>query len=473
MKFSLASSALSGAALLAVAPVSPVNAINFVIIQPDDMNFYEDWNPPPYMPWSGNYPGKEFPGTSTLPWITKLRDEGLDMTQAYAAAPKCGTSRYSTVTGRYPTRSSLSRKTAKANGINPAAATIPNTKLQNVGTVDDGQDCKVGNIAQAFKANNYTTGMVGKWHLTKVKGGSVADIVTEVQACGFTDVEALYPDNLDLASGWSADVHHNMEYVAYKAVEFIEDNELNDWFLYVNPTVPHGPSVSDAMDLDCRVTVDGNYTDTMTSGWSVIGMTAEFNDDCVAYRNNVRLRANNSPNDEDLGAIWVDDAIGAIYKALDRTSQLDDTMILFQLDHGRHKKDKIWEGGIKIPQFVHYPTGLGIAPRTFDGMVSTIDIGPTMLDFAGIDSNSPGWYSMDGKSWKDAIDNLNGSGDDWVSGRCLFFESSEDRAVRCGCDKYMLLSASSPEAAEADANGWWDAGTAVRPTRINRSVICE
>jgi len=393
--------------------------------------------------------------------MTKLRDEGLDMTQAYAAAPKCGTSRYSTVTGRYPTRSSIGRKTAKNNGVNPAAATIPNTKLQDVGpsNIDDGFDCSVGNIAQVFKANNYTTGMVGKWHLTKIRGGSVADIVTEVNACGFMDVEAMYPDNLDLGAGWSTDVHHNMEYVAYKAVEFIEDNKLNDWFLYMNPTVPHGPSVSDAMDLDCRVTVDGDFTSSMASGWSVIGMTAEFNDDCVAYRNDVRNRANNSTNDEDLGAIWVDDAIGAIYKALERTSQLDDTIILFQLDHGRHKKDKIWEGGIRIPQFVHYPAGLGTAPRTFDGMVSTIDIGPTLLDFAGIDSNSAGWYSMDGKSWKDAIDNLNGSGDAWVSGRCLFFESSEDRAVRCGCEKYMLLSASSPEAAEADASGWWDADT--------------
>ena len=78
-----------------------------------------------------------------------------------------------------------------------------------------------------------------------------------------------------------------------------------------------------------------------------------------------------------------------------------------------------------------------------------------MLDFAGINSNSNGWYDMDGKSWKAAIDNVNGSGDEWKANRCLFFESSEDRAVRCGCDKYMLLSASSTEAAEASSNGWW------------------
>lgn len=114
------------------------------------------------------------------------------------------------------------------------------------------------------------------------------------------------------------------------------------------------------------------------------------------------------------------------------------------------------QGGIRIPQFIHYPAGLGTAPRTFNGLVSMIDIGTTMLDIAGITPT----YSMDGKSWKDAIDNVGGAGDDWKANRCLFFESSDDRAVRCGCDKYMLLSADSPEASEATSNGWpWSSTT--------------
>lgn len=47
-----------------------------------------------------------------------------------------------------------------------------------------------------------------------------------------------------------------MEYVAHKAVEFIEDNNGQDWFLYMNPTVPHGPSVADAMTKPCLITPD-------------------------------------------------------------------------------------------------------------------------------------------------------------------------------------------------------------------------
>lgn len=184
MKFSTTTATLLASTAMAV------HGVNVVIIQPDDMQYYNDWNPPPYLPWSNNYPGKDFPGSpgSTLPNINKLRDRGLDMTQAYAAAPKCGTSRYSTVTGRYASRSSTGRNTASqaTPPTNPAATTIPNTKLQDVAPakVPDGSDCSVGNIAQVFKKNGYQTGMVGKWHLTKVRGGSVANIVTEVQGCG-------------------------------------------------------------------------------------------------------------------------------------------------------------------------------------------------------------------------------------------------------------------------------------------------
>lgn len=131
----------------------------------------------------------------------------------------------------------------------------------------------------------------------------------------------------------------------------------------------------------------------------------------------------------------VDDATAAIYTALERINQLNDTVILFQLDHGMKEKDLIWEGGIRIPQFIHYPNGFGTTPRTWDGSVSTIDIGPTFLDIAGIDETNVYRYSMDGKSWIDAIDNVNGIEDDWKVNRCLFFESNKERAARCGCDK--------------------------------------
>ena len=69
----------------------------------------------------------------------------------------------------------------------------------------------------------------------------------------------MYPDNMDPSKfqGWyDSSWGHNMEYVAHKAVEFIEDNNGQDWFLYMNPTVPHGPSVADAMTKPSLITPD-------------------------------------------------------------------------------------------------------------------------------------------------------------------------------------------------------------------------
>ena len=163
MKFS---QAIVAAAITITSTTSVVLATNFIIIQPDDMAFYEDWSPPAHLPWNAAYPGAEYPTNSNLPWINTLKNDGMIMNNAYAASPKCGTSRYSTVTGRYASRSSSARRSSWRNAVHPVMATIPNTKLEDQSHVVDGNDCSHSNVAQVFSKNGYVTGMVGKWHLS-------------------------------------------------------------------------------------------------------------------------------------------------------------------------------------------------------------------------------------------------------------------------------------------------------------------
>ena len=130
-----------------------------------------------------------------------------------------------------------------------------------------------------------------------------------------------------------------------------------------------------ALSKPCLITPDGDFSTTNnpngapeSSDWCVDGMTtspdADGNCDCMTYRETIKTRADGSLTNHDLGAIWVDDAIGAVYKSLERTGQLEDTFILFQLDHGFDNKGEIWEGGIRIPQFVHYPAGESLLIQT-------------------------------------------------------------------------------------------------------------
>ena len=59
---------------------------------------------------------------------------------------------------------------------------------------------------------------------------------------------------------------------------------------------------------------------------------------------------------------------------------------------------------------------------------------------------------MDGQSWATAVHG--GSAEEAWANRCLFFENDQDRAVRCGCDKYLLLTPGSVEVDRAISSNW-------------------
>jgi hypothetical protein len=77
-------------------------------------------------------------------------------------------------------------------------------------------------------------------------------------------------------------------------------------------------------------------------------------------------------------------------------------------------KIALYENGVRIPQFIHYPAKINAGTK-FDAPVSTIDIGATMMDFAGIVPS----YELDGKSWKDAVGDASQELS-WKNNRCLF-----------------------------------------------------
>ena len=68
---------------------------NIIVMQPDDLSFYDDWGAPPNNPSTPTLT-KSIP-TSGLPNMEYLRNNGLHMKQAYTVSPVCGTSRYSTM----------------------------------------------------------------------------------------------------------------------------------------------------------------------------------------------------------------------------------------------------------------------------------------------------------------------------------------------------------------------------------------
>ena len=114
----------------------------------------------PYNPNDTNHGNDS--NSSHMKNMEQLRMSGLQMLEAYTASPACGTSRFSTITGRYPSRAESSvTKACKSNDcVNDSAiyvskVTIPTTKLIK-------SDCSDNNIPRIFQRNGYRTGFVGK-----------------------------------------------------------------------------------------------------------------------------------------------------------------------------------------------------------------------------------------------------------------------------------------------------------------------
>ena len=166
-------------------PLNPTERPNVIIIQPDDLIFYNDWGRPPHSGAPNLLPGSG----DDMPNLEDLRSRGLQMQQAYTASPVCGTSRYSTITGKMPSRAASIRKRWDSNVDQvPAFVTIPTTKLIDTPTQ---KDCSAENVATAFNADpEYETAMIGKWHLSRFKDETYTyqNAVDEIEKCGFSRV---------------------------------------------------------------------------------------------------------------------------------------------------------------------------------------------------------------------------------------------------------------------------------------------
>lgn len=91
------------------------------------------------------------------------------------------------------------------------------------------------------------------------------------------------------------------------------------------------------------------------------------------------------------GAVkMIDDEVGRILYALDRTGRADDTIVIFTTDHGdmlgghgmvTKSTDTFYDEIVRIPMIIRYPKR--VKPARSDRPVCMTDVMPTLLDFTG------------------------------------------------------------------------------------------
>ena len=97
-------------------------------------------------------------------------------------------------------------------------------------------------------------------------------------------------------------------------------------------------------------------------------------------------------------AAEVDHHVGRVFEWLEESGRLDDTLVIFTADHGDllgdyglWGKDSFYDAAYHVPLMIRAP---GLAPRAIDAMTESIDVAPTVLEWAGCEAPA----SMNGTS---------------------------------------------------------------------------
>ena len=307
------------------------------------------------------------------PHLDQMAKEGLKLTNFYAAQAVCSASRAALLTGCYPNRIGISGALFPHHkiGINPQETTL----------------------AEMLKAQGYKTGIFGKWHLghhpTFLPNNHGFD-----EFMGIPYSNDMWPVDYDgkqvasdhpLAKSYpQLPFFENFEVVkeirsledqgqlttelTEAAVDFIDRNKDNTFFLYIPHPMPHTPiAVSDKFKGKSE---QGLYGDViMEIDWSV----------------------------------------GQIMNKLKEHQLNENTLFIFTSDNGpwlnfgnhagsalplREGKGTAWEGGQREPCVVYYPKKIK-GGRVIDTPMMAIDILPTIAEITGADLPEK---KIDGKS---------------------------------------------------------------------------
>lgn len=309
------------------------------------------------------------------PNMDRLAAEGSRFTQFYAASPVCSPSRAAFMTGKTPFGAGLP---ANASSAKDEGRAMPPSQVT---------------IAEQLKQIGYKTGHVGKWHLGYTKE-------TMPNAQGF-DYSFGHMggciDNWSHFFYWNGPNRHDLwengveiwregqyfpDLMTDKALEYIEANKNEPFFLYYAINLPHYPLQP-------------------TEKWR------EYYKELPHPRRDYAAFVST-----------IDERIGIILDKLDELGIREETIIVLQSDHGhsmeertfgaggsagiyRGAKFSLFEGGIRVPAIISWKGHLP-ENQVIDAMACEVDWFPTVAELCGATPLPP---KLAGKSLLPLIEN--------------------------------------------------------------------
>ncbi len=307
--------------------------------------------------------------TIKTPNLDKLAADGMRLTDCYASAPVCSPSRCGMITGRTPTRERIDDWIPDRSGISLRRS--------------------APSIARSLKSAGYATLHAGKWHLNSRMDGADPTpgdlgfdrwLATQNNAAP----SHLNPRNFIRDGKPVGQMQgHSCSIIIEEAFAFLRDTQsapggrpffMNLWFHTSHePVATSDPFVKMYPDaIPQRAIYHGNVTQ-------------------------------------------MDHEVGRLMHALRELRLLDDTLIFFTSDNGpetlnryqgsarsygsagplRGMKLQLWEGGIRVPGILHWPSRIKPA-QIVSHPVSNVDALPTFCALAGVEA--PADRPLDGAS---------------------------------------------------------------------------
>ncbi len=330
---------------------------NFVFILADDLGYSQ----------LGCY-GSDYYQT---PNIDKLADEGMRFKNAYAACPVCSPTRASIMTGKYPARLHITDFIARNNKTDYPLSQPEWQKFLPLEEIT---------FAEILKEKGYATALFGKWHLSKEKTPP-GSLPFNPDKQGFGESFVTFKPSGGMAQPWQdAEIDaHNVDTITNLAINFLERNKENQFFLFVSHNTIHDPLKEKAETIH-------------------------------KYEN---LKESEEPENHPVIAAMIerlDNSCGTIFNKIKELGLEENTVVIFFSDNGgrdtyavqtplRAGKGWLYEGGIREPLIVKWKDK--ITPGTVSGsLISSIDFLPTFLEIAG---NNKIPENIDGKSFLPAL----------------------------------------------------------------------
>ena len=373
--------AISSSPLPLVAKSEPLpgakdstNQLNIVVFVVDDLG---------YMDIGVNNPNCFY----DTPSIDNFATQSMTFTDGYAANPVCSPTRYSLLTGKYPSRVDATNFfSGKRAGKFQPAKFIDHMPLTDI------------TLAQTAKTKGYATFFAGKWHLGETEEYYPQNRGFDINQGGYkkggpyTGNKYFSPFKNPQLKPDSPPGDHLPDRLARDTADFIRTHAENKqpFLAYLSFYSVHTPLMG-------REDLVKKYT---PKSEAVTGKAFGSEEQIFVGKGRRKVRILQKHPVYAAMVEAMDEAVGKVLKQIDDSGIADNTVVVFTSDNGglstsegtptsnmplRGGKGWVYEGGIREPWIIRYP-GITTAGSVNSEPISSIDLYPTICHAVGAEN---------------------------------------------------------------------------------------